>query len=100
MTKPTLKEIEFEMNTLQEKLVSLEELSLVKNYILGNIMKGFDGSFSAMSRFKMLNQHGLDYGYYESLVQEVNEITPEKVKAIAQRYLNFSELKKIIVGKL
>ncbi len=100
VTKPTLKEIEFEMNTLQEKLVSLEELSLVKNYILGNIMKGFDGSFSAMSRFKMLNQHGLDYGYYESLVQEVNEITPEKVKAIAQRYLNFSELKKIIVGKL
>lgn len=100
VTQSTLNEIEIEMNILQENLVSSEELRVVKNYILGNIMKGFDGSFSAMSRFKMLNHQGLDYGYYESLVQEVNEITPEKVKAIAQRYLNFAKLKKIIVGKL
>ena len=100
VTQATLNEIELEMNNLQKEIVSNEELRLVKNYILGNIMKGFDGSFSAMSRFKMLNHHGLDYSYYESLIREINEITPERIQVISNRYLNFSAFKKIIVGKL
>jgi zinc protease len=99
-TKKTLDEIEFEMNQLQQELVSSDELELVKNYILGNIMKGFDGSFSAMERFQMLNNHGLDYSYYENLIQKIKQVTPQQIKEVAKQYLKFNSLKKIIVGKL
>ena len=99
-TKKTLAEIEFEMNHLQQEFVSSDELELVKNYILGNIMKGFDGSFSAMERFQMLNNHGLDYSYYENLILKIKQVTPQQIKEVAKQYLNYNALKKVIVGKL
>ncbi|MDB9964282.1 insulinase family protein [Vicingaceae bacterium] len=100
VTASTLKEIEFEMNQLHNVLVSQDELKLVKNYILGNIMKGFDGSFNAMARFQMLNNQGLSYGYYENLIQEIKEMNVEKIQAAAQNFMDYSALKKIVVGKL
>ena len=100
VTASTLKEIEFEMNKLHNVLVSQDELKLVKNYILGNIMKGFDGSFNAMARFQMLNNQGLSYGYYENLIQEIKEMNVEKIQAAAQNFMDYSALKKIVVGKL
>ena len=100
VTAATLNEIEFEMNELHKELVSEEELKLVKNYILGNIMKGFDGSFSAMIRFQMLSQHGLGYDYYENLIREIKEMNPDKIQAVARNYMDYSRLKKIVVGKL
>ena len=100
VTSLTLKEIEIEMNKLQSELVLDEELDLVKNYILGNIMKGFDGSFSAMSRFKMLNHQGLVYDYYENLIRKIKAMDAEKIQNVAIKYLDYSQLTKIIVGKL
>lgn len=100
VTSATLVEIELEMNKLQRELVTEEELNLVKNYILGNIMKGFDGSFSAMTRFQMLNHHGLGYDYYENLIEEIKAMSSNKILEAAKEYLNYSQLKKIIVGKL
>jgi len=100
VTAATLKEIEFEMNQLRNVLVSQEELKLVKNYILGNIMKGFDGSFSAMARFQMLNHQGLGYDYYQNLIQEIKTMKVEKIQAVARNHMNYSTLKKIVVGKL
>tara|TARA_B110000046_G_scaffold28052_1_gene28869 strand:+ start:189576 stop:190853 length:1278 start_codon:yes stop_codon:yes gene_type:complete len=100
VTGATLKEIEIEMNQLQNVLVSQEELKLVKNYILGNIMKGFDGSFSAMARFQMLNHNGLGYSYYETLIQKIKEMKAKEIQVAARKYLVYSDLKKIVVGKL
>ena len=100
VTAATLKEIEFEMNQLRNVLVSKEELKLVKNYILGNIMKGFDGYFSAMARFQMLNHQGLGYDYYQNLIQEIKTMKAEKIQAVARTHMNYATLKKIVVGKL
>ena len=100
VTFSTLKEIELEMNKLQSELVLEEELDLVKNYILGNIMKGFDGSFSAMSRFTMLNHQSLGYDYYENLIKQIKAMDAVKIQNVAKRYLDYSQLTKIIVGKL
>jgi len=100
VTSSTLKEIELEMNKLQAEPVLEEELKLVKNYLLGNIMKGFDGSFSAMGRFKMLHHHDLGYDYYENLIAEIKAMDAEKIQDVAKRYLDYSQLTKIIAGKL
>ena len=100
VTAATMKEIEFEMNQLHTELVSEEELKLVKNYILGNVMKGFDGSFSAMSRFQMLNHHGLGYDYYENFIEEIKRMNPLNIQVVARSYMDYSRLKKIVVGKL
>jgi predicted Zn-dependent peptidase len=92
--------IECRFATEQDLPILAYQLELVKNYILGNIMKGFDGSFSAMDRFQMLNQQGLGYEYYENLMVQMKEMTAEKVQHAAVKYMDYGKLKKIVVGKL
>lgn len=99
VTENTLTEIEIEINKLRDEEVSIKELELVKNYVLGNIMRGFDGAFSAMDRFNMLNNMGLNYDYYEKLVSVVNEVNPTDIRKVSQSYLQFDKMKKVIVGK-
>lgn len=99
VTKDTLAQIEIEMNRLGSELVHEEELGLVKNYILGNLLKGFDGSFSSMERFQMLNSHGLGYDYYQNIIEKVRTVTAKEIKAISKEYLSYSKMVKLIVGK-
>ena len=97
-TKATLNEIKFELNRLSNELVGEEELRIAKNFILGSIMRGFDGSFAAMDRFKMLRTLGLDYEYYNKLINSIKNTTPEEIRVICKKYLDFNSMKKIIVG--
>ena len=99
VTQQTLIEVEKEINLLKETLVSDEELQLVKNYILGNLMKGFDGVFNAMTRFQLLNNQNLSYDYYTNLIQEVKQMDAESIQLVAKKYMNYHRLTKIIVGK-
>ena len=62
-------------------------------------MRGFDGSFAAMDRFKMLRTLGLDYEYYTKLINSIKNATSEEIRVICKKYLDFNSMKKIIVGK-
>ena len=48
-TQLALQEIYFELRRLREELISDEELSLVKNYIIGQILNSADGPFAQAS---------------------------------------------------
>lgn len=99
VTQATLKEIELEVNRMSTTFVSEEELGLVKNFILGSIMRNFDGAFVAMDRFKMLQTQGLDYSYYDHLVRRIQSISSDEISRVSREYLDFDSMKKIIVGK-
>ena len=99
-TRATLKEIEKELDLLSTELISNLELNRVKNYSIGSLLRGFDGSFAIMDRFEMLKNLGLDYSYYSNLLKDILEVTPEELRSICRQYLNFSEMKKILVGKV
>ena len=99
VTNNTLYEIELEMNKMCDELVNEKELELVKNYVLGNIMRGFDGAFAAMDRFCMLNNAGLGYDYYLNLINTINKISAIEIRDVCREYLQFEKMKKVIVGK-
>lgn len=99
-TSATLVEIERELDALSNELISNEELSKVKNYTLGSLLRGFDGAFAIMDRFEMLNSLGLNYEYYQKLLMDIKSISPEEIQNIAKEYLDYSSLKKIVVGKI
>lgn len=95
----TLKEIRTEIEQLANQKVNEEELSLLKNYIMGSLMRGFDGSFAAMDRYRMLDLLGLDYSYYQELMISVQNIRYKDINAMILSHLNFDSMIKIIVGK-
>lgn len=94
-----LVEIEKEINTLKTDKVGEEELSLVRNYMLGAMLGSLENAFSHADKFKNVYYSGLDYSYYENYIKTVKSITAEDLKALANKYLNTDSFTKVVVGK-
>lgn len=94
----TLREISFEINRLKNELISEEELLMVKNYHKGRIMKSVDGSMRMANKLSTLLPLGLTEDHINRQLEVVEKITPEKIKALAIKYLDFENMYKIIVG--
>jgi zinc protease len=96
----TLTEIEKEINILKTDLVPEEELSLVKNYLMGSLLGSLENAFSHADKFKSLYFYGLDYDYYDRYIKTVKNIQPKELKVLANKYWDYNEFYKVIVGKM
>lgn len=94
----TLKQIYLEIHKLQEELVEEEELSMVRNYLMGNFLTMLDGPFSVSEVVRTQVVEGLPLDYYEGLVDKVRAITAEEIQHLAQKYLRQEDLWEVIVG--
>jgi zinc protease len=94
-----LHEIRKELSILCTQKVSEEELSLVKNYMLGQLLKNCDGAFSLSDRFIGLLMYDLNYSYYDRYIKTLNEITPVEILALCQEFLNPDTFLQLVVGK-
>lgn len=94
-----MSEIEKEMKRLCTELVPEAELALVKNYMLGSLLGSLENAFSHADKFKNTYFFGLDETYYDRYVQTVRTISPQKLLELANTYLQFDQLEKVIVGK-
>ena len=98
MTVSALEEIYKEMALLQQEPVGEEELSMVRNYMLGSFLKGIDGPFALIDRCKSILLSGLDYSYYQRYLRVVEAITPQELQVLAQRYFDRNDLCELVVG--
>jgi zinc protease len=94
-----LSEIQKEVNRLRIEIVSEEELSLVKNYMLGSMLGGLENVFSHADKFKNIYFFGLGYDYFERYMDRVKHVTAVELQALANKYFNFDQFEKVIVGK-
>ena len=99
VTQNALKEIYIEMARLRNEPIPEEELNLVKNYLNGQLLKSFDGPFEQMDRFKTIAFMGGSNSYYEDYRRTINQITPEELNALANRWLQEKDLIELVAGK-
>jgi predicted Zn-dependent peptidase len=99
VTVPTLKEIYYEINRLQEEPVKEEELKIVKNYLAGAFMRSIDGPFAQADKWKGIYYYGLNYDYYERYLETLRTISPQTIQGLANKYLGKNELTEVVVGK-
>jgi zinc protease len=97
--KAAVAEIEKEVNLLKTELVPEEELSLVRNYMLGSLLGSLENVMSHADKFKNIYFAGLSYEYYERYTQVIRSITSEEVMQMANKYLDLDQFYKVIVGK-
>ena len=100
ITKDALSEIYKEIELLRTHEIAQEELDLVKNYLLGQLLKSCDGAFNMASLFESVNEYGLDYSFYDNYINAIKEITPRSLKELGVKYFSKSDLKEIVVGQL
>ncbi len=92
-------EIYFEMQRLREELISEEELSLVKNYLLGSFLRGIDGPFAMADRFKGIMEYGLDYDYYDNYIATIRTVSSSQLRDLANVYFDKQSMIELVVGK-
>jgi zinc protease len=97
--KAAVTEIEKEINILKTEPVPEDELSLVRNYMLGSLLGSLENIFSHADKFKNIYFSGLDYDYYDRYTQAIRSATAEEVLQTANKYLDLNKFYKVIVGK-
>jgi zinc protease len=90
-------EIYKEMKDLREDLVDDEELSLVRNYMMGSILGDLDGPFQIIARWKNIILNDLDENYFYNSINTIRTVTAEELRAMAQKYFNPDEFYELVV---
>jgi predicted Zn-dependent peptidase len=94
----TLHEIEHEINRLKNELISDVELSMVKNYMIGQLMKSVDGPLNMISTLKNFLIFDIELSELNKQLQAIHAIEAPRLKALANQYLNYENMYKVIVG--
>ena len=97
--EPLIQEVYHEIDRLHQEPVSGEELRIVRNYMLGEMCRNYESPFSLADAWSFIYTSGLDDAYFSRSLQALNEVTPQEIQQLAQRYLCKETLKEVIAGK-
>jgi predicted Zn-dependent peptidase len=62
------------------------------------MLEEFDGPFARSQSFASLHEAGLDYNYYDLLIDTIRYITPEEIMQLAQRYFDPKSMLTVVAG--
>ena len=98
--RAAIDEIYKEIKRLRTEKIEDSELQLVQNYLLGDVLRGFDGPFKLSEAFKNLLSSNLDYSFYENYIETIKTISAEKLMELANKYLQENDMYEVVAGKL
>lgn len=94
-----VEEIYKEIDRLQQEPIPAAELDLVRNYMLGSFLGDLENAFSYADKFKGVYFNGLDYDYYDQLIETIKTVSPHKLQDLAQTHLKQIDLYEVVVGR-
>lgn len=97
-TIASLQEIEKEIKKLQSQMPTEEELAGIKNYESGIFVLQNSSPGGIIGQLNFLDLYGLDDGFLNNYVKNINNVTPAKVSEIAKNYIQYDKMTKVLVG--
>lgn len=94
-----VKEIFNEMARLRNEPIDANELETVKNYLMGEMIRSFDGPLATSDQYRGQLVAGLGLDYFTRYANILNSITSEELMRLAQIYLKEEEFITVIAGK-
>jgi predicted Zn-dependent peptidase len=94
-----LKEIYHELDAMRNLKVDDEELTIVKNYMMGSLLRATDGPYNRINVIKNIVMSGLDTTYFDNLVHAIKTVTPERLQELAHKYFVKEHMKEVVCGK-
>ncbi len=98
VTGPSLTEIMKEINRLRTEPASEAELTGIKNNLAGIFTIQNSSRAGVIGQLEFTELHGLGDAYLANYVKNVMAVTPEDVRATAQKYIDPAKLSMAIVG--
>jgi predicted Zn-dependent peptidase len=100
VTREAVDAIYEEISKLRNELVSDEELLRVKNYMLGEMVRMFDGPFAQAESLISLLEYDLQYDHFDEIIQIIKSITSEEILSLAKQYFDPASFHEVVVGKM
>lgn len=91
-------EIFCEIERLRAELIPIEELDMVRNTIIGELMRLVDGPFGIADITIESEQCGKDNETINEFLDEVRQMTPQRLQEVAVKYLQPETLTTVVVG--
>ncbi|WP_124979015.1 M16 family metallopeptidase [Nonlabens xiamenensis] len=91
----TFKEIE----RIRNEYVDDEMLATAKAKFLGNFIMQSEDKSTVADRAINIQKNDLDEDFYKDFIANINKVTKEDVKRVANKYLNPDQLRIVLVGK-
>ena len=98
VTGPSLKEIFFEINRLENEPPDATELKGIKEYVSGIFVLRNSSRGGIINQLNFAELQGLGDNYLQTYVQKVNAVTPEQISSVAKKYLSADQMKVVVVG--
>lgn len=87
-----------EFEILRQQPVPEDELEMVKNYMMGELLRNFDGPFSTADIYRTLREYDLDYQFYQNMIDYIKKVGPEDIRETARQYLDPATFKIVSAG--
>ncbi len=98
VTKDALSEINVELERLCNEQVPESELSLIRSYLSGEMLRSVDGPFAQANLYRELIENGLDISHFENQIDTAQHITAQQLQDLAIKYLDHNKLFTLVVG--
>lgn len=92
-------EIFNEIKKLREEKISDDELELVRNFLIGDMIRNFDGPFATSDNYRGLIDSDLTPEYFNAFFSILTSITADDIHKLAKQYLKEEDFITAIAGK-
>jgi predicted Zn-dependent peptidase len=96
--KEVLEQIYLEIQTLVTVPLELDELEVVRNYMIGQMLSAFSSSFDLLDRYKSVHFSDLDFNYYRQKLEFLKSFTSEDILYIGEKYFSKPPFIEVAVG--
>jgi zinc protease len=93
-----LSELQEEFRKLREESITSEELTLVKNYLNGNLLNLLNGPFNSIELLRLITILGYDLSFFNHFMHTIHQMDAEYLRDLARTYLNPDDFTTVIVG--
>jgi len=100
VTSNAIADIFTEIETLRNEPVTDDELQRVKNYMLGDVARMFDGPFAQAESLISLLEYDLDYDYFDRMIDTIKNIKVQDIQSLAVEYLSPDSFSQVVIGKM
>lgn len=97
-TDDAIAQIFNEMEILRTELIPIEELDMVRNIMIGEMMRILDAPFGIADVTIENISNGSDNTHLNRMIAEIITITPEELIKLAQKYLDRESFTVTVVG--
>ena len=94
-----VREVYAEIDRLHTEPVSEQELTMVKNYMIGEMCRTYESAIALQDGWIFIYVSKLDDDYFRRSLRAVKEATPQDMARLAQQYLCKETLKEVVAGK-